>query len=530
MNQENEFQDRGPEGGPAPDGKKKPGRKLPAGLIKTAAIFLGGFVLLYLVVVEGIWNWGLCRVYVPPGAMLVLNAKLGDENLNPDENLVVEEGVKGVRKRVYGEGRHFFNPLTYDRIMDKGVLEIPTGQIGIVESKSGKSLPDGEFLADEGYKGILRKVLTPGKWRLNPIAFEVTPIQATIIEPGFVGCVTSLSGTPSLAGELAEKGQRGILKNVLQPGIYYLNPREFKVDIVEIGYRQIGMTNVEFPSRDGFTIRLDISVVWGLEPLNVPKIINSFGNIDDVVTKVIQPQVQSICRIEGSKYGAKDFIEGKTREEFQDAFTKQLELICSEKNITVLIGLVREINVPVEVRSPIQKGKIAVEEKLTKEEQKNTQTIANELEDLKADVRKGVQEVEAETDKVVAENLADGDKQVAKIGAETEVSVAKIMFEAAKLDALKKRLLGKAEADVEELKQEALADELRQNIEALGSPEDYARYIFTQNLPDDIKIFLRYAGEGTLWTDLPEGAKELEKLAALKILEEKARKREKKGR
>jgi hypothetical protein len=118
---------------------------------------------------------------------------------------------------------------------------------------------------------------------------------------------------------------------------------------------------------------------------------------------------------------------------------------------------------------------------------------------------------------------------VAKIAAETEVSVAKIMLEAAKLDAKKKRVLGQAEADVEELKKKAEADELQQNIDALGSPEDYARYIFAKNLPDDIKIVLRYAGEGTLWTDLPRGEKDLEKLAALKILEEKARK-EKEGR
>jgi regulator of protease activity HflC (stomatin/prohibitin superfamily) len=484
---------------------------------------VAGFVLLVLVLYGGLWEWILCRVYVSPGGMLVLSAKFGDENSNPDEMRVVPDGVKGIRERVLGEGRHFYNPFTYDRITEHHVVEIPEEFIGLVESKSGKPLPPGEFLAEQGYKGVMRKVLTPGKWRLNPVAFHVTLLPATVIKPGYVGCVTSLSGKPSSTGTLARKGEKGIQQDILQAGIYYLNPREYQVDVVGAGYRHISFAGVEFPSRDGFSIKLDISVVWGLEPASVPIVVHTFGNVDDVVKKIIFPQVESICRIQGSRYGAKEFIEGKTREEFQDAFTRELEAVCKSRNIDVLLGLVRAINVPTEVRTPIQEGKIAVEEKLTKEEQKTTQTVKNDLEELKADVQKGVREVEAETTKMLAEVAANGESEVAKIEAETQVQAAAIQLEAARLDALKTRLLGKAKADVEELLQTARSDELAQSIAALGTPEDYARYVFATNLPPELKVFLRYAGPGTLWTDLPEIAKNAEKLAALKILEDKAR-------
>ncbi len=495
-------------------------------MMRGATALIVGLPLVVIFFYVVVWKWGMCRVYVEPGEMLILNAKFGDVNPNADEMRVVGEGIQGIRERVYGEGRHFYNPVTYERMTTYSVVEIKPGFVGIAESKSGKSLPPGDFLAEKGYKGVMRKVLTPGRWRINPVAYQVTPVEATVIKPGDVGCVTSLSGPPSKPGSLADKGERGILKDVLQPGIYYLNPREYKVDLVAIGYRQNGFTEVEFPSKDGFSIKLDISVVWGLEPSAVPLVINAFGNIDDVIKKVIYPQVESICRIEGSKYGAKEFIEGKTREEFQDAFTRELELVCKNRNIDVLLGLVRAIIVPAEVRTPIQEGKIAVEEKLTKEEQKITQTVKNELEELKADVNKGVREVEAETRKMLAEVGAGGEREVAKIEAETQVQVASIMYEVAKLDALKARLMGKAKADVEELAQTAKSDELSQNILALGTPDDYARYIFATGLPDDIKIFLRYAGPGTFWTDLPEAAKNMEKLAAMKILEEKNRKKE----
>jgi len=203
-----------------------------------------GLVLLALALWGGLWNWILCRVYVRPGGMLVLSAKFGRENTNPNELRVVPEGTKGISERVLGEGRHFYNPFTYDRLDDHRVVEIKPGFIGLVESKSGKSLPPGDFLAERGYKGLMRKVLTPGKWRLNPVAYQVSPLEATVIKPGFVGCVTSLSGTPSASGTLAKRGERGILQDVLQAGIYHLNPREYKVDIVGVGYRHIAFRDV----------------------------------------------------------------------------------------------------------------------------------------------------------------------------------------------------------------------------------------------------------------------------------------------
>ena len=120
-------------------------RAIPAaakGLIGTAVLAVLALALLY----GGVWKWILCRVYVPPGGMLVLSAKFGDENPNPDELRVVPDGVRGIRERVLGEGRHFYNPFTYDRIAEHKVIEIPPGFIGLVESKSGKPLPPGEFL------------------------------------------------------------------------------------------------------------------------------------------------------------------------------------------------------------------------------------------------------------------------------------------------------------------------------------------------------------------------------------------------
>ena len=58
----------------------------------------------------------------------------------------------------------------------------------------------------------------------------------TLIPPGYVGVVTNKASDP-LTGE-----ERGIQKQVLQPGIYFLNPEEKRIDIVSIGYSETSLT------------------------------------------------------------------------------------------------------------------------------------------------------------------------------------------------------------------------------------------------------------------------------------------------
>lgn len=483
--------------------------------LKTVVVSAAAFLLLYF----GFWRWMVCRVYVEPGEILVVTNKLGQENPNPDRDRVVADDVKGVWKEVRGEGRHFYNPVQYHVDTASSVVEIKPTEVGIVRSMTGDSLKAGDFLAEEGQKGIQRRVLTPGKYRLNPFAYEIHPVAATVIRTGYVGCVTRLTGAPSPEGQLADPGQRGIQKNVLQPGIYYKNPNEWKIDEVWVGYNEITLENVAFPSKDGFTIQLDISVVWGLLPKDVPVIINRFGTTEDVIRKIIRPQIESICRIEGSKYGAKEFIEGTSRELFQKTFTDSLVHETKSRNIDVLLGLVRDIHVPVELREPIQNSKIAAEEQLTKDEQRKTQIVMNELEELKAEVQKGVREVGAETEKMVAGVRATADRKVATTAADKEVAVAEIHKQVAMLLAERERILGKADADVIELLQKAEADRFQKNVTAIGDPEAYADYIFATKLPEDLKIQLRYAGPGTFWTDLPPGGRTLEEAATRKILE-----------
>lgn len=196
-------------------------------------------------VIAGLWityQWVFCRFYVGPGEMAVVIAKTG-RSLPPGQ-ILARKGQKGIQEEVLGEGRHFRDVFLYDVEIRKAIT-IPPGKIGIVTSKVGSDLPPGEFLAEPGQKGIWRRVLGPGRYRMNPYGYQIDLVDALSIPIGFVGVVTSLSGKQTTDGEFAGPGEKGVRENILQPGLYYANPKEFRIDVLEIGINQVSLLGKE---------------------------------------------------------------------------------------------------------------------------------------------------------------------------------------------------------------------------------------------------------------------------------------------
>ena len=82
---------------------------------------------------------------------------------------------------------------------------------------------------------------------------------------------------------------------------------------------------------------------------------------------------------------------------------------------------------------------------------------------------------------------AEGEKSVAQIQAKRMVDVAVIERQIAELTAERTRQLGKADATVTQMANEAKADRLKQNVDAIGGADAYANFQFANNLPADFK-------------------------------------------
>jgi regulator of protease activity HflC (stomatin/prohibitin superfamily) len=488
------------------------------------------------------FDWTVNRVYVPEGQSLLLRYKgpffLKSENAKRGH--WAEEGQVGVLRQLRGPGRHFYSPIWWERKIVPDVV-IEAGEVGVVTCLLGNPLPKGEFLVpgDIGkteFKGVLRKVLGPGRYRINPYGYDVKKIASESvtsgkqikhygwvdIPTGYVGVITNLTKNDA-TGQKA-----GIQPNVLPPGLYPINGREQQIDIVEIGYRETTVAvkklrnpdgslqldkageplvgseaeGINFPSSDGFPIQMDFTAVWGVMPDQAPHAVRTFGNIAEVENKVVQPQIESICRNNGSKYKAVEMLVGEDREKFQQTNLVEFKQVLNEKKITLLYGLVRHIYIPQEIREPIQFSNVADELKLTREQEQLTAQAEALYRQAERNVELESERVKVDTERQFGSRLADGDRESKTIDAQTARMVAKIEKETAELKAQATEVLGRAENEGKQMVEEAKADRFRLAVEAFGTPAAYNDWIFAENLPDNVELKLLYAGEGTLWTDM----------------------------
>lgn len=562
------------------------------GAVLGLAIFVLGFV------------WCCCRVYVPAGMMAIVTAKTGDPL--PAGAILAEAGQKGVQREPLAEGRHFLNPVNNDwRIVP--LTTIPAGSIGLVTSKTGRELPSGEILApDRDSKGVWKDVLGPGSYRLNPEGYDVRVLNAINIPIGYVGVVTSQAGKPAHAGLFAGPGEKGVLEKVLQPGLYYVNPRAYQVDVVEIGMNQVSIVGksgtvvltkaqsqsangldelqrqtlakqvqkraeyvtrnadlgivdesaarnfsqmvgsfasrapgakskarmpaqaqvveqksaaqapdsvafgmnqfVQFPSSDGFAIMLDMTVEFELMPESISRIYMLYGDLPAVVSKIIMPQILSISRMKGSDYKAREFIDGEGRQKFQAEMTEELVKVLGEKSIIVRNAIVRHVEVPQEILSPIQAAAVAKERDLTNKTQQDTEKRRAELNTEMAKVEQLEKETSQETAKMKATIEAETRKAVAKIDAETKLEVAKVDLETAKLQARIVETRGAAEVKAKFAVENEEALGVKRRAGAFKDPALWADLVFADALSSNVDIKVLHAGEGTLWTDLKGAA------------------------
>jgi hypothetical protein len=556
-------------------------------MTKSAIRFAVGAALVIAFLYGAVWQWGFCRFYVEPNMMAIVIAKSGKSM--PQGQILAEKGQKGILREVLGEGRHFLNPVLFTHEI-RPVTIIEPGKVGVVTSKVGEDLPEGEFLADVGQKGIWKTLLGPGKYRMNPYGYQIDVVNAISIPIGYAGVITSLSGEQAAPGSFADASQKGVREDILQPGLYYVNPKQYKVDVLEIGVNQVSLLGktggevvtktrqitqnaameqqeqslfaeqrarrdkyisasstlrgnapaprpaqhqqvqaqqersdvqragkyamgdsmntlglaefVEFPSRDGFNISLDMSVEVELHPSRIAGIFSNYGDLPAVVDKIIMPQITSISRNKGSEYRAKDFIVGEGREKFQNDLTEALATVFAEKDLLVHNALIRHVEVPQQILDPIQQTSIAVEQDLTNKERQNTARKQAELNTETTLIEQRRRQVQQETQKLVAEIKADQEKTVAEIQAETKRKAAEIATETANIAADTTRVLGTAKADALKMVEGAKADGFQLKATAFQDPAAFIYWEMARSLNPAMKINILHAGEGTLWTDL----------------------------
>lgn len=450
------------------------------------------------------------RIDVPKRHIAILTKKVGKDLQNHQE-IAPDASYKGIQKQVLGEGRYFYNPYAWSwKVVP--MIEIPTDKMGVPIRLVGDDLPYGEIIAwKPEQKGIVPEVLRPGRYAINPYVEQIHLHQPVTIPAGYKGVVTLLAAAmpenPNVL--LVEEGKRGVQEKTLSPGTYYINPYTTRIDLVDCRSQRFNLKeegDMGFPSKDGFWVSLDGIIEFRVQPERASEVFVTYNDAangtaidEEIIKKIILPNARSFCRLRGSNNAGRDFIGGDTRTKFQEAFQSAMSEACEPLGIEIIQALIAKIRPPEAIADPIRQREV-FEQRLDQynhqiEQKKSEQQLAIE----QALVKRNQSMVAAEQEVVVMATKAKEEQQVAITKAEENLNVAQFKLDAAKDEAIAILERGRAEAEVIQFNNSAIAAGWKRSVEAFsGNGSEYAKYVLYQKLAPGYRKIMANTGNSPL--------------------------------
>ena len=220
-------------------------------------------------------------------------------------------------------------------------------------------------------------------------------LSCTVIRQGEVGVKRRLG---KIDPQFIEQGPKGY--NLFTTTILKVPTRTMNIEV-----------KPDLPSKEGLTIRSEISILYRIKPEAAPKIVQSIGL--NYESEVILPVFRSAAADITAKFLAKDMHSGE-RTQIEGAIRKQMTEILETKGFIIENVLLKSIMLPAGLARTI-------EEKLQAEQEAQRMEFVKERE--KRDAERRI--IEAEGKKEIARIQAEGEKNAAIIQAEAR----KRMFE-----------------------------------------------------------------------------------------------------
>lgn len=218
--------------------------------------------------------------------------------------------------------------------------------------------------------------------------------------------------------EVGVKRRFGRIENeIRQPGLVGFNP--LTTNVLRVQIRTSNLAIIEnLPSKEGLTIRSESSILYRIDPKDVPKILKQTGlNYEEMlITPVFRSAASDVC----SKYFAKDMHSAK-RAEIEDEIKKRLVEVCGPKGFIIEAVLLKSIALPTGLSK-------SIEAKLEAEQEALRMQFV--LDRQKQEAQRQI--IDAEGAKEIARIQAEGKRNAMLIDAEAKAKSVEIQAEGQK--------------------------------------------------------------------------------------------------
>jgi uncharacterized membrane protein YqiK len=240
-------------------------------------------------------------------------------------------------------------------------------------------------------------------------------------------------------------GFRGIQEMVVGPGRYYVNTLAITPVIIPTTNQTVEWTTeqvantfnpFEVISKDGFTMQLEVRVVFRVKPEDAPFMVAKIGSIDRLIQNVMHPLIDSIFRNQASESSAMAYLQN--RHEEQERAETRVRAHLLKYHVDVVNVLICHIHLPEELMK-------TQTEKILAEQRQNMYHAQREAEERRIHLEKTSAQADNQKDLMAATvgvEIVGKRAEQRKLEAEGE---AHYILSTGRAEAEKLRLLGEAQ-------------------------------------------------------------------------------------
>jgi uncharacterized membrane protein YqiK len=254
-------------------------------------------------------------------------------------------------------------------------------------------------------------------------------------------------------GNMVRRGEKGVWVEPLDPGMYPINPKTNHVVAVpttnvvlnwatgktEAHKLDAKLSTIAVRSSDGFTFNLDVSQIIHIPRSSAPKVIARFGSMDNLVTQVLEPTIGNYFRNAAQKSDAISFLNERTQR--QEEARAHIQRALEQYDVQAVDTLIGDIVPPETLMKTLTDRKLAEQQRITYETQREAETTRQQLEQSRALANTQAQVVDAERTVQIADYHAQSAVKKARGEAEAKTT-------AATADAQVRQAIGAADAQV----------------------------------------------------------------------------------
>ena len=254
------------------------------------------------------------------------------------------------------------------------------------------------------------------------------------------------------------EGYRGIQETVVGPGRYYVNTLAISPIVIPTTNQTVEWTAGEVAntfnpfeviSKDGFTMQLEVRVVFRVKPEDAPFMVAKIGGIERLIQNVMHPLIDSIFRNQASESSAMAYLQN--RHEEQERAEARVRAHLLKYHVDVVNVLICHIHLPEELMK-------TQTEKILAEQRQNMYNAQREAEEKR---------IQLEKTKSQADNQKD--LMAATVGVEIASKRAEQRKAEGEGEAHYIQQTGRAEAEKVRLMGEAQGVAYREQVNALGA-------------------------------------------------------------